>query len=122
MAWAVILTVALENIALHYSDVEAMTEDEDYPHVSDWIEQIADDGADDEQGFDMSARVRDTRALDMFDAFAGTPRERVQKMQRAIFKHYDIDISDPTWTGRKTIDDTLGDVVKPIYLHCCADG
>ncbi|KZM18264.1 hypothetical protein ST47_g10590 [Ascochyta rabiei] len=39
------------------------------------------------------------RALDMLNAFIGTPREKVKKMRWAITKHYSVDIGDPTQTG-----------------------
>jgi hypothetical protein len=62
------------------------------------------------------------RALEMFDVFVGTPREKVKKMRQAISKHYCVDISDPTRTGRALLEDTVRDVVTLKYFNCCVDG
>jgi hypothetical protein len=57
----------------------------------------------------------------MFNAFVGTPREKVKKMRQAISKHYCINISNPTRTRRALLKDTVRDVITLKYFNCCAD-
>jgi hypothetical protein len=112
---------ATQRNGLYQSDVEQVTDDDDYPDIADWI---GDNANNEDSELDPSTRGygTDARALDMFDAFYGTPRAKVVKMRQAILKHHEVDIGDPIRAGRQAIEDIIGDLVKPIYLHCCADG
>ena len=78
-------------------------------------------GLDSDWDFRILAHNLDTRALDMFDAFVRTLRAKVKKMRQAITKHYCVNISNLTQTGRRTINNILRDIIKLIYLHCCAN-
>ena len=112
----------ISNHYLHDVNIQQSPDEDDYPNVADWLEDMTAAGPDSDWDFGISAHDLDTRALDMFDAFVGTPRAKVEKMRQAITKHYCVDIGNPTRTGRRTIDDMLGDIIEPIHLHCCADG
>ena len=65
---------------LYQSDVEQVTDDDDYPDIADWI---GDNANNEDSELDPSTRgySTDARALDMFDAFYGTPRAKVVKMR-----------------------------------------
>jgi hypothetical protein len=111
---------AVEDGGLHQSDMEQIADsDDDYPNIADWV---ADATVDGEADLDSLAHDPDTRVLDMFDAFDGTPRARVEKMRQAIAKHYGVDIGNPTRKGRQVLDDMLGDIIEPVNIDCCADG
>jgi hypothetical protein len=53
-------------------------DDDDYPNIADWM---ADATADGEADLNSSAYDLDTTVLEMFDAFDGTPRAKVEKMR-----------------------------------------
>jgi hypothetical protein len=92
------------------------------PNVTDWLEDITAVDTDINRGFETAADDLEFKALEMFDAFVGTPRARVKKMREAITKHYGVDIGDPIRKGRQAVDDLLGDVITPITIPCCSDG
>jgi len=101
---------------------QGQEETDDIPNVADWLEDITAVDTDTDRGFETSTHDLELRALDMFDAFIGTPRARVKKIRKAITKHYGVDIGDPIRKGRNAVDDLLGDVITPIHLPCCSDG
>jgi hypothetical protein len=112
----------VEGRGLNHVDMEQIADDDDdddYPNIADWI---ADATAGGEVDLGSPAHDTDTSVLDMFDAFDGTPRAKVEKMRQAINKHYGVDIGNPTRKGRQVLDDMLGDIVKPVNFDCCADG
>ena len=108
--------------APHPHSVNQGQDDDDQPAIADWIHDMIVPSEGDGEEPQVSAYDIQTRALEMFDAFVGTPREKVKKMRQAISKHYCINIGDPTRTGRALLEDTVGDVVTPKYFDCCADG
>jgi hypothetical protein len=112
---------AVEDNGLRQSDMEQIADgdDDDYPNIADWM---ADATADGEADLNSSAYDPDTTVLEMFDAFDGTPRAKVEKMRQAIAKHYGVDIGNPTRKGRQVLDNMLGDVFEPVNIDCCADG
>jgi hypothetical protein len=83
---------------------------------------MADATADGEADLNSSAYDPDTTVLEMFDAFDGTPRAKVEKIRQAIAKHYGVDIGNPTRKGRQVLDNMLGDIFEPVNIDCCADG
>lgn len=105
------------DIPMHYS----LNED-DTPNIADWLDDIGNDDGNGYEGLGTSTYDMEIRALDMFDAFVGTPRARLKKMRKAISKHYGVNIGDPVRKGRNAINDLLGDVITPISIHCCSDG
>jgi hypothetical protein len=58
----------------------------------------------------------------MFDAFTGTPREKLKRMRTALRTYYDVDIRDPTQTSYKALDEAVGDFIQSEELECCSDG
>lgn len=114
---------AVEHGRLCQSDVEQIADDDgDHPTVADWLADATADDVDSELGLGSSSHNTDTRALDMFDAFNGTPRAKVERMRQAIARHYGVNIRNPTRKGRQALDDMIGDITKPVKLDCCADG
>jgi hypothetical protein len=112
----------VEGRGLNHVDMKQTADyddDDGYVNIADWI---ADATADGEVDISSLAHDTDTSALDMFDAFDGTPRAKVEKMRQAIAKHYGVDIGNPTRKDRQVLDDMLGDIVKPVNFDCCADG
>jgi hypothetical protein len=74
-----------------------------------------------------AATTRDTddlyaQSLDMFDAFSGTPREQLKRISKALKTYYDIDIRDPIRSGRRMLNEVVGDLIQPQFLDCCSDG
>jgi hypothetical protein len=113
---------SVNNTALDFSNVNHGPDEDDRPDISDWIQDVTITTKADREEVEISAHDIHMKSLDMFDAFIGTPREKVKKMRQAIAKHYSVDIGDPTRIGRRVLQDLVGDLVQPVYFDCCADG
>lgn len=100
------------------NNINQSPDEDDQPEIADWIHNTTFIPEGDGEG---SIHLH-TRALEMFDAFNGTPREKIKKMRQAISKHHGVDIGDPIRTGRGFLQDTVGDVVQSVYIDCCSDG
>lgn len=100
-------------------------DDADEPTIQNWLhtmreeeEVISNEVITDIEG-ESGSRAQ---ILQMFDAFIGTPREKLKKMRSAIQANYDVDIGDPIGNGRRTLETSLGDMIQPMFIDCCADG
>jgi hypothetical protein len=103
------------NLDTDTNDVQSGPDDDDRPYIADWMEDIA--AVESEDIYEPLAQD-----LAMFDAFTGTPREKLKRMRTALRTYYDVDIGDPTQTGHKALDEAVGDFIRSEELECCSDG
>ena len=89
---------------------------DDMPDITHWLH---DTTTSDEDNLEMLSDDFYALKLAMFNAFLGTPREKMKKMRAAIHKSYNIDIGDPTRYGPQLLDEIVGDSINSIRIDCC---
>jgi hypothetical protein len=106
-----------ENLHASNLDLDDLqsADEEDQPHISDWLEDITTEAEDDSNSLYLES-------LEMLDAFTGIPRGQMEKIRNVLNVYYDVDIGNPTQTGHRILNEVVGDMLQPQFWDCCADG